>query len=75
MCLNAVDLSRGGLLEINIKNFGSDSLLTYVADRSSNLRRLGVVDCGEQVTGYGILEAVVKLPLLEELEISSDSFI
>ncbi|EFH40230.1 hypothetical protein ARALYDRAFT_917899 [Arabidopsis lyrata subsp. lyrata] len=28
MCRHAVDLSRGGLLEINIEDFGSDSLLS-----------------------------------------------
>lgn len=33
MCRSAVDLSQGGLVEINIEYFGSDSLLAYIADR------------------------------------------
>lgn len=33
MCRRAVDLSQGGLLEINIEYFGTDSLLAYIADR------------------------------------------
>lgn len=33
MCRNAVDRSEGGLVEIYIERFGTDSLLTYIADR------------------------------------------
>ena len=33
MCRHAVDRSQGGLVEINIWYFGTDSLLNYVADR------------------------------------------
>ncbi|XP_024010097.1 F-box protein SKIP19 [Eutrema salsugineum] len=33
MCRHAIDRSEGGLVEINIGDFGSDSLLTYIADR------------------------------------------
>jgi len=36
ICRNAVDRSEGGLLEINIGDFGSDSLLTYIAERFSS---------------------------------------
>ncbi|KAF8052684.1 hypothetical protein N665_1520s0002 [Sinapis alba] len=35
MCRHAVDLSQGGLLEIDIWQFCTDSLLNYIADRSS----------------------------------------
>ncbi|XP_010467505.2 PREDICTED: putative F-box/LRR-repeat protein 23 [Camelina sativa] len=69
MMCHAVDLSQGGLVEIIIERFGTDSLLTYIADRSSNLRRLGLVKC-DQITGMGLFSAVMKLPLLEELELS-----
>ncbi|XP_010485080.1 PREDICTED: putative F-box/LRR-repeat protein 9 [Camelina sativa] len=69
MYRQAIDLSSGGLLEINFVDIGSDSLLTYTANRSSNLRRLRVVDF-LGITTRGILEAVVKLPLLEEVEFS-----
>ncbi|XP_010455875.2 PREDICTED: F-box protein SKIP19-like [Camelina sativa] len=34
LCRHAVDLSQGGLLEINLDFFSSDSLLAYIADRS-----------------------------------------
>ncbi|CAA7046998.1 unnamed protein product [Microthlaspi erraticum] len=70
MCRHAVDRSQGGLLEIEIWQFGTDSLLTYIADRSSNLRSLRLIMCNLKITGYGLILAVVKLPLLEELELS-----
>ncbi|KAF2589876.1 hypothetical protein F2Q70_00042006 [Brassica cretica] len=143
LCRHAVDLSQGELVEIDIWHFGSDSLLSYVADRfqnlvncvslnrclekwvirilgeddsnivmllrpkcvsfrilgeddsnivmllrskcvsfrlsgcyekmiltfSSNLRSLKVAQCHE-ITSEGLTEAVAKLPLLEELEVS-----
>ncbi|ESQ46999.1 hypothetical protein EUTSA_v10027905mg [Eutrema salsugineum] len=70
MCRRAVDLSQGGLLEINIEDFGTDSLLTYIADRSRNLKRLGLVNVN-QITGMGISKAAMKLPLLEYLEVTN----
>lgn len=33
MCRHAVDLSEGGLVEINMEHFGSDSLFSYIAER------------------------------------------
>ncbi|CAF2116317.1 unnamed protein product [Brassica oleracea var. botrytis] len=69
LCRHAVDLSQGELVEIDIWHFGSDSLLSYVADSSSNLRSLKVAQCHE-ITSEGLIEAVAKLPLLEELEVS-----
>ncbi|KFK32207.1 hypothetical protein AALP_AA6G211200 [Arabis alpina] len=68
MCRHAVNRSEGCLVEINIGNFGSDSLLIYIADRSPNLRSLGLVmNC--LITTNGLVKAVSKLPLLEELEL------
>ncbi|CAE6137930.1 unnamed protein product [Arabidopsis arenosa] len=69
VCRRAVDLSQGGLVEINIEHLANTSLLNYIADRSSNLRRLGLV-YGGPVISSGVVEAVMKLPLLEELEIT-----
>ncbi|KFK33579.1 hypothetical protein AALP_AA5G032200 [Arabis alpina] len=69
MCHNLVDRSKGGLVEINIGDFGSDSLLTYIAYRSSNLRSLSL-KLRFQMTKVGLKKAVAKLPLLEELEVS-----
>ncbi|WZZ11923.1 hypothetical protein YC2023_105012 [Brassica napus] len=69
MCRHAVDRSQGGLVEIDIWHFGTDSLLNYIADRSSNLRSLRLAMCSP-ITTDGLTEAIVKLPLLEELEVS-----
>ncbi|CAH8385109.1 unnamed protein product [Eruca vesicaria subsp. sativa] len=69
MCRRAVDLSQGGLLEINIAYIGSDSLLAYIVDRSNNLKHLVLTECF-RVTGCGLFKAVTKLTLLEHLELS-----
>ncbi|KAL0877817.1 hypothetical protein Bca101_027526 [Brassica carinata] len=69
MCRHAVDRSQGGLVEIDIWHFGTDELLNYIADWSSNLRSLKLVKCSP-ITSEGLTEALVKLPLLEELELS-----
>nr|VDD27909.1 unnamed protein product [Brassica oleracea] len=69
MCRHAVDRSQGGLVEIDIWHFGTDSLLNYIADRSSNLRSLRLAMCSP-ITTDGLTEAIAKLPLLEELEVS-----
>ncbi|KAG2260656.1 hypothetical protein Bca4012_008659 [Brassica carinata] len=69
LCRHAVDLSRGELVEINLCHFATDSLLSYIADSSSNLRSLKVAMCYE-ITSEGLTEAVSKLPLLEDLEVS-----
>ncbi|CAA7047002.1 unnamed protein product [Microthlaspi erraticum] len=68
MCCHAVDRSQGGLLEIKIEGFGSDSLLTYIANRSSNLRLLKIPVCNPMWPSR-LVKAAGKLPLLEELEI------
>ncbi|CAG7859810.1 unnamed protein product, partial [Brassica rapa] len=68
MCRHAVDLSQGGLLEIDISCFGTDSLLNYIADRSSNLRSLELALIS--VTTEGLAEAIGKLPSHEELKIT-----
>ncbi|CAG7881694.1 unnamed protein product [Brassica rapa] len=72
MCRHAVDRSQGGLVEIEIWDFGTDSLVNYIADSSGKLRSLKLVKC-YLVTDEGLTEALVKLPLLEELEVSYGS--
>ncbi|CAH8385808.1 unnamed protein product [Eruca vesicaria subsp. sativa] len=69
MCRHAVERSQGGLVEIDISYFGTDSLLNYIADSSSNLRSLSLGEC-DLFTDEGLTRALVKLPLLEELEVS-----
>ncbi|XVF68326.1 hypothetical protein PTKIN_Ptkin10aG0195900 [Pterospermum kingtungense] len=68
MCMHAIDRSCGGLVDISIEFFGTDELLTYMAQRTSNLKRLRLVVC-RRVSDEGLSEAASKFPLLEELEI------
>ncbi|KAJ4876524.1 F-box protein SKIP19 [Raphanus sativus] len=70
MFRHAVDRSQGGLVEIDLWNFGTDSLLNYIADSSSNLRSLKLA-LMPTITIEVLTEALVKLPLLEELEVSN----
>ncbi|XP_010440581.1 PREDICTED: putative F-box/LRR-repeat protein 23 [Camelina sativa] len=69
MCRHAVDLSQCGLVDIDIWDFGTDDLLYYIAERSINLRSLRFT-CNN-ITDEGVMKAVVKLPLLEELDVIS----
>ncbi|KAM4101304.1 hypothetical protein ACB094_05G133600 [Castanea mollissima] len=69
MCQNAVDRSCGQLRAINIEYVANDELLNYIAQSSSQLRRLRLFDCYE-ITDEGLIEMVEKLPLLEELDIT-----
>ncbi|KAL0847674.1 hypothetical protein Bca101_020920 [Brassica carinata] len=72
MCRHAVDRSQGGLVEIDIWYFCTDSLLNHIADSSSNLRTLRIAMCHE--ISDGLLQVAGKLPFLEELDISYCSF-
>ncbi|KAF8052686.1 hypothetical protein N665_1520s0004 [Sinapis alba] len=72
MCRHAVDRSQGGLLDIDIWYFGTDELLNYIADRSSNLRSLRLIMC-YPIADEGFVEAVANLPLLEYLEVTYGS--
>ncbi|KAG2278863.1 hypothetical protein Bca52824_061418 [Brassica carinata] len=66
MWRHAVDRSQGGLLEIDISCFGSDSLLNYIADRLVHSRCHVFLNCYTRL----LAEATGQLPLLEELEIT-----
>ncbi|XVE94242.1 hypothetical protein REPUB_Repub01dG0264700 [Reevesia pubescens] len=70
MCMHAIDRSCGGLVDINIEYFGTDDLLTYITQRTSNLRCLRLITCWD-ISDEGLSEAASKFPLLEELEIYS----
>ncbi|KAI3685583.1 hypothetical protein L6452_34832 [Arctium lappa] len=72
MCKHAVDLSQGQLIDITIGDFGDDEILQYVADRSSQLRRLKVVSCYGYTDPYrSWIDTLKKFPLLEELSLYS----
>ncbi|KAL6567269.1 hypothetical protein OROGR_000937 [Orobanche gracilis] len=68
MCRRAVDRSQGELIDINIKDFGTDDLLRYISDRSCHLKRLKLVCC-HYISGSGLTTAVKKFPELEELHL------
>ncbi|KAJ4876518.1 F-box protein SKIP19 [Raphanus sativus] len=69
MWRHAVDLSQGGLVEIDFGYIGTDSFLNYIAHSSSNLRSLKFAFM-PTITIEGLTEALGKLPLLEEFEVS-----
>ncbi|KAG6416681.1 hypothetical protein SASPL_124116 [Salvia splendens] len=45
MCRCAVDRSQGQLVDLTIQYFGGDTLLEYITERSSNLKRLKLRTC------------------------------
>ncbi|XP_057449298.1 putative F-box/LRR-repeat protein 9 [Lotus japonicus] len=71
ICRNAVERSCGHLKEISIERFASDDLLKYIADSdsASQLRSLRLPHCSA-ISDVGLKEAVKKLPMLEEIDIS-----
>ncbi|KAM4101302.1 hypothetical protein ACB094_05G133400 [Castanea mollissima] len=69
VCHHAVGRSCGQLRAINLEYAANDELLNYIAQSSSQLRRLRLFHCCE-FTDEGLIEMVEKLPLLEELDIT-----
>ncbi|KAF5770739.1 putative F-box domain, leucine-rich repeat domain superfamily, F-box-like domain superfamily [Helianthus annuus] len=67
MCEHAVDRSQGQLVDITIVFLYDAELLLYVADRSSQLRRLEMAH--KFFIGKLISVALMKFPLLEELNL------
>ncbi|XP_076942265.1 putative F-box protein At4g05475 [Bidens hawaiensis] len=63
MCKNVVDRSQGQLVDLTIIGFGNDELRRYVADRSSQLRRLH----HNGILGGIQNETIQKLSSLKEL--------
>ncbi|KAF4363055.1 hypothetical protein CsatB_001755 [Cannabis sativa] len=73
MCCDVVDRSYGQLLDINIEYFGTDELLHYITASSSQIKRLRLASC-YNVSDEGLIDAIEKLPLLEELDLTLCSF-
>ncbi|XP_076897373.1 putative F-box/LRR-repeat protein 9 [Bidens hawaiensis] len=69
MCKLAVDRSQGQLLDLTVARFCDYELLRYVADRSSKLRRLEIVNYFGGRYGGLWSEPFKKLSLLEELSL------
>ncbi|XP_047309301.1 putative F-box/LRR-repeat protein 23 [Impatiens glandulifera] len=68
MAMNAIDRSRGQLIDLKIEDFGSEYLLMHLINRGNQLRSLRLVKC-LNLFNEGLIEAVKKLPYLEELHI------
>ncbi|KAL8045605.1 hypothetical protein ABFX02_08G125100 [Erythranthe guttata] len=68
MCRRAVDLSQGQLIEFKINGFGNDDLILYISQRSSQLKRLQLVNC-RGISFASVVEAITNFPLLEELHL------
>ncbi|KAL3643695.1 hypothetical protein CASFOL_014510 [Castilleja foliolosa] len=69
MCRRAVDRSLGELIQINIEFFGTNDLLLYISERSSQLKCLRLACC-TGISGKGLTTVIPKFPELEELHLS-----
>ncbi|KAL6188057.1 hypothetical protein ACLB2K_039451 [Fragaria x ananassa] len=85
MCHHAIHLSFGNLVDISIRNCGTDELLQHMTDSfcvtanifthnppfnsSRGIRRLSIVFSAD-ITMEGLSQVASKIPLLEDLEIS-----
>ncbi|KAI3680977.1 hypothetical protein L6452_35757 [Arctium lappa] len=65
----AVYRSCGELIDISLEYFGTDDLLDYISHSSSKLNRLRLTNC-YGVTGFGLNNALKRLPHLETLKLS-----
>ncbi|XP_075665724.1 F-box protein SKIP19-like [Castanea sativa] len=72
MCIHAIDRSYGQLRDINIECFGTDELLIYITQSTSQLRRLRLVCC-YSILDEGLSKVAAKLSLLEELDMTTSS--
>ncbi|XP_010688530.2 putative F-box/LRR-repeat protein 23 [Beta vulgaris subsp. vulgaris] len=64
----AVDRSSGCLVDIYLEYVCDDNTLMYIVERSKNLKHLRLGH-NVNVSDKGLLEAIKKLPILEEMEI------
>ncbi|XP_057450087.1 putative F-box/LRR-repeat protein 23 [Lotus japonicus] len=71
ICSYAIRRSYGHLEDISIDSIATDDLMD-IANSTSVLRRLCLLDCN-RISDRGMMEAVKKFPLLEELDISYSS--
>ncbi|KEH34638.1 F-box/LRR protein [Medicago truncatula] len=68
ICCYAVERSCGHLEDINIEYSVTDELLEFIAENGRNLRCMRIF--GLQLSDKGFIEALRKLPQLEEVDIS-----
>nr|XP_043630338.1 putative F-box/LRR-repeat protein 23 [Erigeron canadensis] len=68
ICRHVVFRSQGQMVDLSIGGFSDGKLLEYIADRSTQLRRLEVIYCfGDMYGAWG--ESLKKLSFLEELSL------
>ncbi|KAL8058345.1 hypothetical protein ABFX02_03G011900 [Erythranthe guttata] len=68
MCRRAVDLSQGQLIDLSIEHFATDDLLLYISQRSSQLKRLQLINSLHMFRN-SLIGAIKNFPLLEELHL------
>ncbi|KAM0040593.1 putative F-box domain, leucine-rich repeat domain superfamily, F-box-like domain superfamily [Helianthus debilis subsp. tardiflorus] len=68
MCKRAIDRSQGQLVDITIVRFRNEEILEYIANRSSQLKRLTIACC-DDFSNRIWTTSLVKFPLLEELSL------
>ncbi|KAJ9565694.1 hypothetical protein OSB04_001660 [Centaurea solstitialis] len=69
LCKQAVHRSCGELIDIRLNYFVTDDLLKFISGCSSKLNCLCLTRC-HGVTGFGLSNALKRLPHLETLELS-----
>ncbi|KAK9706986.1 hypothetical protein RND81_07G165400 [Saponaria officinalis] len=72
MVFNAIDRSAGGLIDLDIEGFLPDGICSYVASRSTQVKRLRFVHCC--IPFKDLVEALEKQSSLDELELTLCSF-
>ncbi|KAF9616828.1 hypothetical protein IFM89_032678 [Coptis chinensis] len=68
----AVDRSRGELVEFSMARFGNDDLLHYIVDKSSMIKCLRLVSC--YISNEALIEVLKKTHCLEEIELCYSTF-
>ncbi|XP_061996520.1 putative F-box/LRR-repeat protein 9 [Rosa rugosa] len=74
MCRRAIHRSSGSFVYVNVDYFCNNELLKYITNSSAGfIRHLSLFNCGI-ITDEVLCEAAVRLPVLEELDISMCKF-
>ncbi|KAK9085892.1 hypothetical protein Sjap_026303 [Stephania japonica] len=73
MSKEGVERSCGQLVEFSMEHFGTEELLHFMANRSTNLRCLRLAYC-YHISDEALMAVTKQLPLLEEVELCHCSF-
>ncbi|WOG89644.1 hypothetical protein DCAR_0208882 [Daucus carota subsp. sativus] len=69
ICMAAVDRSQGQLLDVSIEFLATRTVMNYIAQRSSQLSRLRLVNCHYYLDRHTWNKFLERVPLLEELSL------